>query len=214
MGTITFVRHGQANSQATDEAGYDRLSELGRRQAAWLGDWLRNQGETFDSVTSGSLIRHRDTARAMGFADPVIDPRLNEMDYFNLGRALHDARGIPMPGGDGFAEHVPVVMEAWHAAEIQGDESFTAFESRIAQVLAAAVQPGRNILCITSGGVIGMVLRRLLDLDPRRFAMVLLPIHNTSLHRVHVTPAGPILAQFNATPHLDQVSRHFARTHY
>jgi broad specificity phosphatase PhoE len=32
MGEIILVRHGQANSTATDEAGYDRLSDLGRRR--------------------------------------------------------------------------------------------------------------------------------------------------------------------------------------
>lgn len=213
MGTITFVRHGQANSAATDEAGYDQLSDLGRQQAAWLGEWLRAQGETFDLVLSGSLNRHKQTADAMGWSSPQIDPRLNEMDYFNLGQAMQEVHNVPMPGPDGFAEHVPDVMEAWHRAEIQGNESFASFETRVGAALLDAAQPDRNVLCVTSGGVIGMVLRHLLALDPRRFAQVLLPIRNSSLHRVFVTPQGPILAGFNATPHLDIADRAHAKTH-
>ena len=214
MGTITFVRHGQANSDAKDEASYDRLSDLGHQQSLWLGEWLRDQNERFDLVLSGSLRRHLETASGMGFAEPMIDPRLNELDYFNLSAALQDAKGIPMPSGDGFLDHMPQVMEAWHRAEIMGQESFANFESRVAGVLQEASQPDRNVLCVTSGGVIGMILRHLLDLDPRRMAHILIPIRNSSIHRVHVTRVGNILAGFNATPHLDLPGRAHARTHY
>jgi len=214
MGTITFIRHGQANSHAKTEEDYDRLSELGHQQAEWLGDWFSDQGEAFDQVIAGSLRRHKETAAGMGFADPLIDPRLNEMDYFNLGRAMEDVHGVPMPDGDGFAEHVPQVMEAWHRAEIMGNETFKSFEDRVSGILDEALQPGRNVLCVTSGGVIAMIMRHLLDLDPRRMAYMTLPIFNTSIHRVHVSPVGPILAGFNSIPHLEASSRAHAQTHF
>ena len=214
MGEIIFVRHGQANSTATDEASYDRLSDLGHRQARWLGDHLRTHEDGFDLVLSGTLTRHQETASSMGFTPTRLDARLNELDYFNLSDALERARGIPRPDGAGFAAHVPIVMEAWHAAEIQGQESFAQFESRIAHVLAEAQQPGKRVLCVTSGGVIGMVMRHLLELSPMRMAHILLPIRNTSMHRVAVRPEGAILSGFNATPHLDGPDRAHARTHY
>lgn len=213
MGEIVLVRHGQANSAAQDEAGYDRLSDLGRTQADWLGAWLRAQGERYDRVLSGSLNRHLGTADAMGFA-PDVDPRLNELDYFNLSEALRDTHGIPLPGPGDFAAHVPQVMEAWHRAEILGNETFEAFETRVTSILAEAAEPGRRVLCVTSGGVIGMMIRHLLGLDPTRMAHVLLPILNTSIHHIHVMPHGPILAGFNAVPHLDPPGRAHARTHY
>ena len=214
MGEIILVRHGQANSAATDEDSYDRLSDLGHQQARWLGDYLIEKEAPFDKVISGSLRRHRETAAGIGYADPQIDPRLNEMDYFNLGRALQDVRGVPFPGPAEFAAHVPQVMEAWHRAEIQGNESFASFEERVTSVLQEAAQPGIRVLCVTSGGVIGMIIRHLLDLNPTRMAHVLLPILNSSVHRVHVIPQGPILASFNAIPHLDIADRAYARTHY
>ncbi len=214
MGEIILVRHGQANSAATDEESYDRLSDLGHQQARWLGDYLRAREATFDKVMSGSLRRHKETAAGLGYADPLIDPRLNEMDYFNLGQALQDVHGVPFPGPDEFASHVPQVMEAWHKAEIMGVESFASFEQRVTSVLQEAASPGVRVLCVTSGGVIGMIIRHLLNLDPTRMAHVLLPIMNSSLHRIRVIPQGPILASFNAVPHLDQDDRMHAQTHY
>jgi len=214
MGEIILVRHGQANSGATDEESYDRLSDLGHQQSRWLGDYLASREPGFDKVIAGSLRRHRETAAGIGYETPDVDPRLNEMDYFNLGAALQDVHGVPFPGPEEFAAHVPQVMEAWHKAEIKGVETFASFEERVTSVLQEAAQPGVRVLCVTSGGVIGMIMRHLLDLDPRRMAYILLPIMNSSVHRVHVTPQGPILAGFNAVPHLDQADRAHARTHY
>lgn len=214
MGEIFLVRHGQANSLARDEESYDKLSDLGHQQAAWLGDYLRERGGAFDKVICGSLRRHKETAAGIGYAEPTIDPRLNELDYFNLGQALEDVHGIPFPGPDEFAAHVPQVMEAWHRAEIMGVETFASFETRVTAVLQEASEPGVRVLCVTSGGVIGMIMRHLLDLNPTRMAHVLLPIMNTSLHSIRVIPQGPILASFNAVPHLDRDDRLHAITHY
>ncbi|PUB17611.1 histidine phosphatase family protein [Yoonia sediminilitoris] len=214
MGEIILVRHGQANSQAKDEASYDKLSDLGHTQAKWLGDYLSDREAPFDRVICGSLRRHMETAAGIGYATPDVDPRLNEMDYFNLGQSLEDVHGVPFPGPDEFAAHVPQVMEAWHRAEIMGVETFASFEDRVTGVLQAAAEPGVRVLCVTSGGVIGMIIRHLLDLDPTRMAHILLPIMNTSLHRVRVIPQGPILASYNAVPHLDHPDRAHAITHY
>jgi hypothetical protein len=59
-----------------------------------------------------------------------------------------------------------------------------------------------------------MIVRNLLHLDPTRLAHVLLPIRNTSIHRIHVIEQGPILGGFNATPHLDAPERLYARTNF
>lgn len=213
MGEITLVRHGQANSAATNEEDYDRLSELGHKQARWLGEWMDVHEKPFDHVLSGTLRRHRETVQGMGYeADE--DPRLNELDYYRLTAALTEATGTPAPGPDEFADHMPKVFAAWHAAEIQGQESYHNFESRVGELLREAAVPGRRILCVTSGGVIGMVLRHLLDLDLIKMSNVMLPIYNTSLHRIHVAPQRMILAGYNATPHLDPPDREMARTFY
>lgn len=216
MGEITLIRHGQANSAAQTEEDYDRLSALGMQQAAWLGEHLRAKEPGFDRVLTGTLQRHIATADAMGDmgAAPEVDARLDELDYFNLGRALEDKHGVPFPEPETFAAHVPQVMEAWHAAEIKGRETFARFETRVTGVLTEAAQPGRRVLCVTSGGVIAMMMRHLLGLDPRRLATIMLPIRNTSIHRINVTLHGTMLGAFNGHPHLDMPERQHALTHY
>ena len=213
MGEIILVRHGQANSGAVTEADYDRLSDLGRRQAAWLGDWMRENGYEFDHVLSGTMRRHRETAEAMKIA-PDEDARLNELDYYTLSQSLHDRHGEPLPTGDTFADHMPKVFAAWAAAEIMGAETYERFETRVAELLSEAAVPGRRLLCITSGGVIGMMLRHVLDLDMMKMSRVMLPIWNTSIHRLHVRQGETILAGYNAIPHLEAPERAGSRTYY
>ena len=92
MGEIILVRHGQANSHATNEAEYDRLSDRGHRQAELLGAWFRDHGYAFDHVWSGTLRRHRETASAiaegLNLPQTSILPGLDEMDFDML---LEDA---------------------------------------------------------------------------------------------------------------------------
>ena len=59
MAEIVLARHGQANSEGTDEASYDRLSDLGKQQSRWLGDWLRAAGEPFDRTVDMLISRLR-----------------------------------------------------------------------------------------------------------------------------------------------------------
>ncbi len=213
MGEVILVRHGQANSGATTEADYDRLSPLGHQQAEWLGDWMRDHGYVFDRVVSGTMRRHRETVRGMGWGAEE-DERFNELDYYTLSQAMHDVKGEPFPSPDGFADHMPKVFAAWKQAEIEGQESFEAFETRVALMLERAAEPGRRTLCVTSGGVIGMILRQILDLDLIKLSQVMLPIYNTSMHRLSVRRGETILAGYNAIPHLDRPERSDARTYY
>ena len=213
MGEIVLVRHGQANTGATTEEEYDRLSDLGRQQAAWLGDWMRAHEDPFDRVLSGTMRRHIQTGEAMGYPTEAKDTRLNEIDYFALARDMEITHGVPQPKSEqDFSTHVAQTYQAWERAEIAGAEPFAAFEARVKEVLAEAATPGRRVLCLTSGGVISMALRIALDLDAERLAHVLLPIHNSSVHRFRVLPTGTFLSAFNAIPHLDAPDRAEART--
>ena len=213
MGEIYLVRHGQANSHAKTEEDYDRLSPLGHQQSVWLGEWLRAHDYSFDHVVSGTMRRHRETVAGMGY-DADEDARLNEIDYYGLSHAMRDQKGVPLPGPHDFADHMPKVFEAWAQAEIEGAETYQAFETRVSEMLEEAAKPGRRVLCVTSGGVIGMVLTRILGLDLLRLSHVMLPIFNSSLHKLHVRPGGPILAGYNAIPHLEAPERADKRTHY
>lgn len=213
MGEITLVRHGQANSAATNEEDYDQLTDLGRQQARWLGEWMAAHDGPFDAVFAGSLTRQQDTAAAMGFTRVETDPRLNEITYYNLSAEM-EALGHAQPTPEEFVHHFPQTLTAWRNGKIKGTESYDAYTDRVRDVLAMAAQPGRRILCVTSGGIIARAVAQILHLDIPQMARIAVPILNTSVHRVHVTDHGPLLATFNASPHLDHADRLAARTNY
>lgn len=213
MGEITLVRHGQANSAADNEADYDQLTALGHTQAKWLGEWMRAHDGPFDHVVSGSLQRQRETIANMGW-EADVDPRLNEITYYDLTAEMDALGGIQRAGPEDFALHFPATLTAWKEGRIKGTESWDNFVGRVRDVMQMAAQPGRRVLCVTSGGIISRAVAELLHLDIPQMAQIALPILNTSVHRIHVTPHGPILSTFNSAPHLDHSDRLAARTHY
>ena len=83
MGVVYLVRHGQASFGAAD---YDQLSELGVTQAKVLGEALRTRLPRADSVVTGTMARHRQTADACLSALGVAVPHqrmagFNEYDH-------------------------------------------------------------------------------------------------------------------------------------
>lgn len=216
MSHITLIRHGQANTSARDEAEYDRLSELGHQQAAWLGDHLRASRNHHPRIYCGTLTRHIETASGMAVGDTVRDERLNELQYFTLSQLLEEQHGISMPQErEGFITHLPKVFEAWRNDELAGaPESFAAFEARVNDALKEIADGSGPALVVTSGGLIAIALRRFMDLNMPATARVALAIMNTSMHRLY--PIGDHLSPvlFNAVPHLDTPERQFAQTHF
>ena len=216
MSHITLVRHGQANSRATDEASYDRLSALGHQQSAWLGAHLKERQQHHTRLYTGTLRRHVETAAAMETGlEPVRDARLNELEYLTLAQALEREQGVPMPTDQaGFTTHLPHLFAAWERDEIAGaPERFADFEARIAEVLAEIAAGDGPALVVTSGGLISCTMRNVLRLDVAAMAHLALAIYNTSVHRLF--PIGGTLSptMFNAIPHLEDPARHHAQTH-
>src|SRR5689334_5584389 len=70
MSELFLIRHGQASFGAAD---YDELSELGHRQARWLGEYFREREIVPQYVVTGTLKRHRQTldAIAAGLGMPL-----------------------------------------------------------------------------------------------------------------------------------------------
>jgi len=217
MSEITLIRHGQANTGARTEEDYDRLSDLGRRQAEWLGEHLLSVGG-FDRVISGTLRRQEETAALVnrGGRPHRRDPRLNELDYFRLSHALEARDGIPFPTDTAsFAAHVPQVLELWRTGHAGPDhESYEAFRDRVLDAIHDAAAEGSGAVLVTSTGVIATLCALALGLETVVKARMFLRILNTSVHRFAIDGEGLHLIQFGATPHLDHPDRHAARTHY
>lgn len=216
MSHITLIRHGQANSNATDEASYDRLSPLGRQQSAWLGMHLKAQQQHHTRLFTGTLQRHIKTADAMDTGlEAVADVRLNELEYLTMAQAMQDELGVPMPTDQaGFVEHLPQLFIAWQRNEISGaPERFTEFDARVCDVLQEIAAGEGPALVVTSGGLISCAMRQALRLDIAAMAQLALAIYNSSQHRLF--PIGGRLSPtlFNAIPHLEDPERQYAQTH-
>jgi broad specificity phosphatase PhoE len=211
---IVLVRHGQANNRATDEADYDRLSPLGVQQADWLGAHLRATDPHFDRVITGTLARQRGTAGAMGYGGGDVDARLDELSYFALAQAVEAQHGLPAPqDATQFARYLPRVIAHWAQGELDGlPESYESFSARVTGLIDDLSNSGGRVLVVTSGGVIGMVMRHALGLDTAGLSKVMLQVMNSSMHRMHHVHDMLMLGAFNATPHLDAPDRAHART--
>jgi len=216
MSHITLIRHGQANSHATSEAEYDRLSDLGQQQSVWLGAHFRVTQTFHARAYIGTLQRHRETANAMQTGlDLVEDARLNELEYFTMSQAFEAEYGIKAPDDPTqFAHHFPQVLQAWQQDRLEGaPERFAEFEARVSDALREIGQGAGPALVITSGGVISMAMRTYLGLTVEAMSNIALSIMNSSVHRFR--PIGgkwaPVL--FNAVPHLEHQDRHHAQTH-
>ena len=92
MTHITLIRHGQANTHATTAEDYDRLSELGQQQAAWLGQYLHETQAQFDHVWAGDMSRHLATARGrMGSSMEYLENTVAHLDALGIGDGpMHD----------------------------------------------------------------------------------------------------------------------------
>ena len=218
MSQITLVRHGQANTTARDEASYDRLSDLGHQQAAWLGGYFRDANERYARAYSGTLLRHRQTLAAMEmeFSDaPIVDERLNEVEYFTLSTLLEEQHAIPLPSErEEFLRHLPKMFAHWRDGKIEGaPETFDAFRTRTQDALSEISEGHGPALVVTSGGLIGMAMMVTMRLDLEAMAHLCLSIENTYIHRLQKFPSALAPVQFNACPHLEIPERRLARTH-
>ncbi len=216
MTRLVIIRHAQASFGSED---YDKLSPLGHQQADWLARYFREHGLRFDRVIRGDLRRHRETAQAVlthGLGpDPEIDPRLNELDYDTLEHDYRLATGEgPAADRDDFLRKFPEVFTGWAEGRLgAAHEAFDAFETRVHAAIDDAAWGTGTTLVVTSGGVIGVVMRRVLGLDARATAELLLMIHNASVHELIRENGRWRLSLFNASPHFDPSDRAHARTY-
>jgi broad specificity phosphatase PhoE len=157
MSSLTLVRHGQASFFADD---YDKLSALGERQAALLGEHWAKRGLAFDEVYFGPRTRQRQTAEIAGerfrragraWPEPVLLPELDEYDLAGLVEHLiPDLLGRDPRFGDLVGSYQRIVDEGeekvrtfqrmfeallrhWQTAThtIEGVESWVSFRDRV-----------------------------------------------------------------------------------
>jgi broad specificity phosphatase PhoE len=229
MSQLVLVRHGQAAAFSADS---DRLTELGERQAAVLGDYFAGRRIEFDEVIVGTLRRHVQTeaqvaaayARA-GLAWPQARSVAgwNEYDATAIIHALGDALQERDPGfrklvdehraaaesperNRYFQRMFEALMAHWVAGDLQLPqvEGFEAFHARVSAAIDAVLNApaSRRVVVFTSGGPIGVNVQRALR-APKAVALELnWRVRNTSLTEFVFGRNRLSLDLFNTTPHL------------
>ncbi len=213
-----MVRHGQAKQNATSEEDYDRLSELGRTQAKWVGEHFRNLQLSFDVIVTGTLTRQIDTQILMNIDTkiPVVrDERFNEIRLYDLAGLIKRQFGIDFPEDElSFKRHLNLTFKKWENGEILNPpETFENYKTRVSEGLNEIKDLGEKILLVTSGGIIAMAIKHTLDLTTEALGNCLLASCNTGVTKLLHYDQSFIISQINALPHLETPERWTKRTY-
>ncbi|MFH1033048.1 MAG: histidine phosphatase family protein [Pseudomonadota bacterium] len=222
MSVLYVVRHGQASF---GQAEYDRLSDLGQRQARLTGQHLAQAGLRLDAAYCGAMRRQKDTASALlaGLeAPPPLRqaPGWEEYDSLAIIKALLPAMLAEDPSleqslGDmyqdrrAFQRVYEAAMRRWVAGrhDLGPVETWTSFVARTRQALAdmlAAHQGGQTVLVVTSGGPIAALLHLALNLEDQVALQMTWVVKNASLSSFLFRGQELTLSTFNSTAHLEQ----------
>lgn len=211
MGTLYFVRHGQASFGAAD---YDRLSPLGERQCRRLGEHMRRRGLKFEAAYSGTLRRQQQSLDAIGaglgdLPPPERVPALDEYDAEAVVRALYPEPPPPPDPAQAYKHHFRLLrdgLSAWMAGRTApaGMPAHADFVAGIAAALTrAAERHAGDVLMVSSGGPIATAVGLALGLTPAAVIELNLRIRNSAVSEFALTPRRHSLVSFNAIPHLE-----------
>lgn len=217
MPVITLVRHAQASFGA---ANYDALSELGHRQAQWLGEHFRERGVRFAVCASGSLQRQTQTLDAIAGALPYDPPRqcfdgLNEY----LGDAILDAdlrarneMRDAAPTQKTYFRRLRTALLAWTEGSLDADvpETWAQFGGRAWEALeriCAPLERDDHALVVSSGGVISRLVADTLQATPAMAIEINLQTRNASVTQLILSSSRRLLVSYNAVPHLERPGR-------
>lgn len=231
MAVLTLVRHGQASFNTAD---YDRLSDLGQRQAQRLARHFLDAGTSFDEVVTGTLTRQLQTERALADAfgsagvpwpEPQRHPGLDEFPVERVVRKLAPELCLRdrevrrqyrryARGGAGAEEALMAlvvrVCEYWVRDDYATPVSprWAQFRQQVEEVmtlLGRRAAGGRQVLAVTSGGVISVAVQLATGAPVEDGIARNWLIHNGSLTQFNARVDGAlVLAQRAAVDHFEQ----------
>ena len=213
MAEIFLVRHGQASFGAEN---YDKLSDLGFKQAVLLGEYWKQRSVEFDGIFMGDMVRHRETAEGIlqGLnvtQNITIHSGLNEFDFANVAEVfLQQNPDCMVPEGaprSAFYRLLKQAMTAWSQdalPEAELAELWHSFQTRVLDALAAMrATGGKRILVVSSGGAIASLVGHVMQTGPSGVINLNLQTRNASVSQILVGSQSSSLSAFNLVPHLD-----------
>ncbi|MEP5763497.1 MAG: histidine phosphatase family protein [Halieaceae bacterium] len=226
MASIYLIRHGQA-SFGTDD--YDRLSELGCRQAEVLGHYLDSCGLHFDAVYTGELKRQRKTAQiATEGRTPaeqhIVDGRFNEIDNDSQLQVITPILLERHPEWQPLADRafgsskdyqklLEQVFNYWvglGADSPAGVQSWADYSGDVIAALEAVKRdqgPGTNTAIFTSGGTIATVVAHVLGAGAEATYQFYEPVINCSVTQLLYNQNKASLSYYNDHSFLDLLGR-------
>lgn len=203
MSKITLIRHGQASFGADN---YDLLSDIGRLQAAALGEYFLEHRIKFDTIIHGQMSRQTETAQIMAksknhSAELVLDKGADEFDSENLIKhylpklatisddyyQIVNSEKKWFINGQNFVFVFKGLIKLWQQDQNCPFESWIDFRIRVIDLLnRIRLQYGTNkkIALVTSGGLISVTMQAILGLEEEKFVDLNLTINNASVSEI------------------------------
>jgi probable phosphoglycerate mutase len=199
---LLLVRHGESaplpatpDFPVVDGHADPELSPVGRRQAELLADRLQTAG--VDAIYTSNLRRTVDTAGPLAERlgiEPIIEAGLREV-------FLGEWEGGMFRKLE--AERSPLTERVWRSGSwdlVPGAEPGDAFARRVRDAVERirAANPGRRVLAVTHGGVIGQVIAAATSAT----ALAFVRCDNASISHLVVHGDLWVVRRFNDTAHL------------
>lgn len=204
MPVIHLVRHGQASFGSED---YDVLSDVGRAQAAVVGEELARRAPRAPLLVCGTLRRQQDTLQLLAKAgefegELVSDARWDEYDHLAL---LHRHGTLPQSVSSvrEIQRALDEALLAW--IEDEQDDGWREFSDGAKGALERvvhALDAGQDAIVVTSGGVLAALCGQLLSLPASAVVAVNRVMLNTAVTTLLVGGSGVSLLTLNDHAHL------------
>lgn len=218
---LYLLRHGQAMFGSKD---YDRLSDLGHKQALCLGDELGQWQLSHAKLMTGALKRQQQTFAGVHtglgerlpeqwLVDANADAGLNEINvaelmpvYWPQACARLGLDISPQQASEQVHQFMPLLSEAirlWmDDGQGQVTESFEQFQQRVLTALTEHGDHNSPTLAVTSGGVISLMTALATGDGPRPMAELIHQVNNCSITHLKYARGQWHLQAFNINGHL------------
>ncbi len=226
MASIYLIRHGQASFGA---ANYDRLSDLGCRQAEVLGQYFDRRDIRFDAVYTGELERQRKTAAlAVGHRNApeshLVDARFNEIDneaqlntitpvLLEQQPELSEWASKARHSSKDYQKLLERVFNYWVEQEdrsIAGLQTWVAYRDGVRDALQQIMDaqgPGTTTALFTSGGTIATIVAQVLNVPGSGVYQFYEPVINCSITELLYNSRKVSMSYYNDHSFLDVLGR-------